>query len=128
MADTLAIMERAYRGAVEKQFFDALYLAVELHRQLGGLDVLLRGPAVTYAAAGARVGAIRVGGRTVDTLTDPRADLVRLQGAGVGVWVERPDLAPFGVDGPGALLPGVRVAEEGELARRWDEYRMVCFL
>ncbi|MFC7617397.1 hypothetical protein ACFQV2_32245 [Actinokineospora soli] len=44
MADTLAIVERAYRGAVEKQFFDALYLAVELHRQLGGMDLLLRGP------------------------------------------------------------------------------------
>lgn len=128
MAETLAIMERAYRGALEKQFFDALYLAVELHRQLGGMDLLLRGPAVSYAVAAAAVGSIEVGGRKVDTLSDPRRDLVRLQESGVAVWVEEADLAPFGVDGPAALLPGVRIAASGELARRWPDYRTVCFL
>ncbi|MFD1147568.1 hypothetical protein [Saccharothrix hoggarensis] len=128
MAETLAIVERAYRGALEKQFFDALYLAVELHRQLGGLDVLLRGPAVSYAAARAEVGPIDVGRRRVDTLTDPRRDLTRLRESGVDIWVEERDLAPFGVTGPGALLPGIRTAAPGELARRWPDYRRVCFL
>ncbi|GGS36209.1 MULTISPECIES: hypothetical protein [Actinokineospora] len=125
MSETLAIMERAYRGAVEKQFFDALYLAVELHRQLGGMDLLLRGPAVGYAAADARVEPIKLGGRVLDTLTDPGRDLRRLQDEGVAVWVERPDIAAFGV---GALLPGVGVAEPGEFARRWGDYARVCFL
>ncbi|GLZ32200.1 hypothetical protein Lesp02_43880 [Lentzea sp. NBRC 105346] len=127
MADSLAIMERAYRGAVEKQFLDALYLAVELHRQLGGLDLLLRGPAVSYAATGGEVGAIQIGNRKVDVLTDPRRDLARLQESGVDVWVEEPDLAPFGID-PGALLPGVRTAASGEMARRWPDYERVFFL
>ena len=125
MAETLAIVERAYRGAVEKQFFDALYLAVELHRQLGGMDLLLRGPAVSYAAADALVEPIVIGGRELATLTDPRADLRRLQDEGVAVWAERPDVAAFGV---GRLLPGVGIAEPGEFARRWGDYRRVCFL
>lgn len=53
-AQVLGIVERAYRGAVEKQFFDVLYMSVELHRQLGGMDILLRGPAVTCALRGRR--------------------------------------------------------------------------
>lgn len=118
-------MEHAYRGAVEKQYFDALYLAVELHRQLGGMDLLLRGPAVAYASAEAATGPLTLGGRVIDTLTDPGADLARLRDEGVAVWVERPDLAAFGV---GALLPGVGIAEPGEFAARWGEYRRVCFL
>ncbi|MFC7617396.1 hypothetical protein ACFQV2_32240 [Actinokineospora soli] len=80
---------------------------------------------MSYAAADARVEPITLGGRRLATLTDPRADLRRLQDEGVAVWAERPDVAAFGV---GALLPGVGVAEAGEFARRWGEYARVCFL
>jgi hypothetical protein len=122
----LAIVERGYRGALEKQFFDELYLATELHRQLGGLDVLLRGPAVTYALDAPPPPALRIGDRTVDTLTDPREGLRSLLDAGVGVWVEEPALAALG--SPRPPLDGVRLARQGEVAARWGEYRMVFFL
>lgn len=125
----LAIVERGYRGALEKQFFDELYLATELHRQLGGLDILLRGQAVTYALDAPPVPPLRIGNRTVDTLPDPRQGLRTLLDAGVGVWAEEPGLAALGAAGsPGRLLAGIQVAPEGGTAARWTDYRMVCFL
>lgn len=127
MPGSLAILERAYRGAVEKQFFDSLCLAVELHRQLGGLDLLLCGPAVSYALRAAPPPALRLGDRVLDTLSDPRADLRRLLAAGVRVWVREPDLAALGLAGGDRLLDGVRLAPAG-LAARWPDYRTVFYL
>jgi hypothetical protein len=123
----LAIVEKAYRGALEKQFFDALYLAVELHRQLGGLDLLLRGRAVTYGVRAEPVPALRIGGRTVDTLTDPRRDLRTLMDTGVRVHAEEDGLAAHGL-GPDRLLDGVLPVSGAGMALRWPEYRMVCYL
>jgi hypothetical protein len=80
---SLAIVERAYRGAVEVAYFDALFLGIEIHRQLG-LDVLLRGEAVTYAVDGPAPEPFLVGKRLVETLDAPRADLLRLRDLGVG--------------------------------------------
>ncbi|RSS80815.1 hypothetical protein [Streptomyces sp. WAC06614] len=122
----LAIVERGYRGALEKQFFDELYLATELHRQLGGLDILLRGSAVSYAVDAGPVPALRIGGRTVDTLTDPRQGLRTLLEAGVAILVEEPDLTALGAARP--VVEGVRVTAAGETAARWQAYRMVIFL
>lgn len=127
-AQTLAIIERAYRGAVEKQFFDPLYMAIELHRQLGGIDLLLRGQAVAYAAEHSRVGPLRVGDVVIDTLTDSRKQLQTLIGTGVAVWVEEDDLATTGLAGAGRLLPDVRLARAGEMAEHWATYQMVCFI
>lgn len=127
-ATTLVIIEHGYRGAVETQFFDALYSAVELHRQLGGLDLLLRGTAASYALVSDELPTLRVGSTVIETLNDPRRGLTMLLTAGVGVWVEAdaagglPDLAPD------RFIPGVRCAAPGELARRWPAYRSVFFL
>ncbi|MGW3957055.1 hypothetical protein ACWEKM_40610 [Streptomyces sp. NPDC004752] len=129
MADqqrVLAIVERGYRGTLEKQFFDELYLATELHRQLGGLDILLRGTAVGYALAAHPPPALRVGNRTVATLSDPRGGLRVLLDAGVGVWAEESGLTALG--SPRPVLAGIRLAGKDEMAARWGEYRMVFFL
>lgn len=122
----LAIVERGYRGALDKQFFDELYLATELHRQLGGLDVLLRGSAVGYALDAAPPPPLRIGNRTVDTLTDPRQGLRTLLGAGVRVLVEEPDITAL--RSPLPLVDGVELTPAGATAARWGEYRMVVFL
>ncbi|MFD9375453.1 hypothetical protein ACFWBH_07910 [Streptomyces sp. NPDC059999] len=122
----LAIVERGYRGALEKQFFDELYLATELHRQLGGLDVLLRGSAVTYALDAGPVPSLRIGARTVDTLSDPRKGLRTLLDAGVRIRVEEPDIEALGSTRP--LIEGIALTRRGETAERWAHYRMVFFL
>ena len=126
MTTQLAIVERAYRGAVEKQFFDCL-TGLRLHRRLGPLDVQLRGVAVLYASAAARTPAVRLGPATVDTLTEPAADLRTLMADDVGIWVEAADAGCFGLTGPGALLPGVAVATAAELAVRWARYDLVYY-
>jgi hypothetical protein len=128
VARVLAIVDKAYRGSIEKQFFDSLYLGTELHRQLGGLDLLLRGPAVAYASTRSDVGPVQVGRLRVGSLSDPGAGLQRLMDAGAQVLVEAQDLPAFGVRVPDDLRDGIRTAEPGELARRWPTYRLVCFL
>ncbi|MFD3875217.1 hypothetical protein [Streptomyces sp. NPDC058623] len=123
----LLIIERAYRGSVETQFADVLYLARELNRQQGGLDILLRGLAVTFAAADpVRARPVRIGRRDLDTLPDPREALRTLLADGAGVWAEESDLARFET-GPHWVLPGVRrAAPDGP--PDWSAYRGVHFL
>ncbi|MFI1224667.1 MULTISPECIES: hypothetical protein [unclassified Streptomyces] len=125
---SLVIVERAHRGTVETQFSDTLYSAYLFHRHLGGLDVLLRGPAVTYAARTPRVPPLRLGKRLLTTTNDPREGLRVLLDAGVDVWVEEPDLTAHGLDGETALLPEVRAVGAGVMAARWPDYRAVFYL
>ncbi|WP_026424624.1 hypothetical protein [Actinokineospora inagensis] len=115
----LAIVERGYRGSVETQFADVLYLVRELNRQLDGLDLSLRGLAVTYAVTADPVPPV-VG---LDTLPDPRASLRTLLDEGVTVTVTDDDLAAAGLPGDVQLLPGVVRG-----AARWTDYRAVWFL
>ncbi|WPB90336.1 hypothetical protein [Streptomyces malaysiensis] len=124
----LAIVERAYRGAVETQFSDGLYCAYLFHRHLGGLDVLLRGPAVGYAVRVARTPVPRLGKRELTTVNTPGDGLNVLLEAGVGVWIEEQDLRAYGPDAESGLLPGVRTVPAGAMAARWPGYRAVFYL
>ncbi|QLH22020.1 hypothetical protein [Streptomyces sp. Rer75] len=126
----LLIMEKAYRGSVETQFADALYVVPDLHRQSGGgCDLALRGPAVGYAVrTGAPQPPLRLGKRTLDTLPDPRASVTKVLDAGVTVLVEEPDLTALGRTAADRLLPGVQVIEAHGLAARWPSYEQVWFL
>ncbi len=123
----LAIVEQAYRGALEKQFFDCFCLAAELHRQLGGLDMLLRGAAATYAVPAPEPVSLILGGRELATFSVPRTNLGTLLDAGAGVFVEREGLAEHGLTDV-EPIDGITVVEGQELARRWPDYRTVCFL
>ncbi|GAA2244880.1 hypothetical protein GCM10010232_34890 [Streptomyces amakusaensis] len=130
MADTgrrLLIIERAYRGGVETQFADVLYFARELNRQQGGLDILLRGLAVTFAAADpAPTPVIHLAGRELDTLPDPRAAVRTLLAEGAGIWAQDGELERLGA-GPGWLLEGVRPTSDAAFPD-WPGYRSVHFL
>ncbi|GIJ73830.1 hypothetical protein [Virgisporangium ochraceum] len=124
----LAIVERAYRGAVENQYADALYCAYLLHQHMGGLDILLRGPAVSYVAAAPAPPGLRVGDRVVRTLSDPRAGLRRLIAAGVGVWAEEQDVLALGLSTEDCVAVGVSMTDSAEMTRRWDGYWSVFYL
>ncbi|MFD7020777.1 hypothetical protein [Streptomyces sp. NPDC059161] len=124
----LAIIERAYRGALETQYSDALYCAFLFHRHLGGLDVLLRGPAVTHASHRGRTPQLRLGKRTVTTLNDPRGGVEALLRSGVRVWAEEPALRAHGLDPDNDLLAGVGSVAAGVMATRWPDYHAVFYL
>ncbi|MEU7647509.1 hypothetical protein [Streptomyces huasconensis] len=124
---TLLVVERAHRGAVETQFSDELYFAHALHRQSGGLDVLLRGPAAGYALDTDPLPAPTGSRGTALPLADPRRSLRTLLAEGAGVWVERADLAAFGAGAPARLVPGVRLATQEDEAPDWSAYDRIWF-
>ena len=124
---TLLIVERAYRGAVEEQFADVLYFVRGLHRQCDGVELALRGAAAGYAVQTDRRPALRIAGRPLDTLPDPRRSVQQLLDDGVAVWAEEPDLLALGATAPARLIPGVRCLAEHELASRWPSYARVWF-
>jgi intracellular sulfur oxidation DsrE/DsrF family protein len=125
----LAVVDRGYRGTAESQHFDALYGILALGGQLGGMDVVLRGTAVTAAVAQGADNRpeLRVGCLVVKTLADPRRSVQAMLKQGISVYVDRPALAGFGLD-EAALLPGVHCLDTSQLARRWGQYEGVWFL
>ncbi|MEU1779105.1 hypothetical protein ABZ545_06375 [Streptomyces abikoensis] len=125
--NTLLIVERAHRGSVESQFADTLYFVQALHRQSGGVDLVLRGAAAGYAVETDYEPALHIGGRTLRTLPDPRRSVRELLAEGVGVWVEEPDLSALGAGASERLIPGVRRTGEHEPASLWSFYERVWF-
>ena len=126
MARLLAILEHGHRGGAETQFADALYLVRELNRQLGGLDLALRGPAVTFALGSAVTPAVKVAARPLQTLPEPGRSLRALLADGVQILVDADDLAALGL-GRDRLLAGIEPVAAGALALRWPDYDGVWF-
>jgi hypothetical protein len=125
----LIVCEQGYRGSAETQFADVLYIIRELTRQLSdpGVDLALRGLAVTWALEAGPVPAVTLGERCLDTLPDPRATVVMLLAEGVSVSVEEPDLRALGAD-PGGLMSGIECLQRGELVSRWGRYEGIWFM
>lgn len=129
-AQNLVIVERAYRGAVEVGYFDVLYQLLELHRQLDGVDLLLRDHASTYGLAGEpfapeSVTRLWSGGEIAPN--SPRCEVRRLIELGVRVLVHRDDLTEFAVP-PARLVPGVRIVDDAELYDRWPSYAQILYM
>jgi intracellular sulfur oxidation DsrE/DsrF family protein len=123
----LAVVDRVYRGSAEAQFFDALYGVLVLGEQLGGVDVVLRGTAVTAALVPpVEAPRLRVGSLDVPA-PDSRASVAEMLARGVTVYVDEPSVRAFGL-GPDAVLPGARLVDTGELAGRWSDHDGVWFL
>jgi hypothetical protein len=124
----LGIIDRAYRGAVEVQFFDAMYGALEFHEQLGRADLALRGLAVTLAVdEHSYVPALKLGTVLLDTLPDYRRSVRDLVAEQLTVYVDEPDLYRLGLTAQD-LVPGVVCLDTNELAARWTEYEGIWFL
>jgi len=124
----LGILDRAYRGTVEAQFFDALYGVLDFRTQLGGVDLALRGAAVTLAVdEHAYRPVLDLGPLHLDGLPDYRNSLRELVKEGVGVYADEPDLRALGF-GPDDLVPGVSCVDTNRLAASWSDYDGVWFV
>jgi hypothetical protein len=123
----LVVLERGYRGTVEVQFSDLLYVCRGLHRQLGGLDLVLRGSAVTFAVDAAPVPPLRIAGHELRATADPRASLRGLLADGVRAWVDEEELGRRGLR-TDRLVDGVESGAAAELAALWPDYERVWFL
>ena len=127
-AGVLAVIERGYRGSVEVQYGDLLYVCRGLHGALGGVDLVLRGSAVTFALAGGGVPAeLPAADTEPGVVPDPRAGLAGLIAAGSRVWVDEPDLRAIGC-ADAELLSGAERRDTDLMSELWPEYREVWFL
>lgn len=125
---TLLIVERAHRGAIETQFTDVLFSIRELNRQSGGLDLALRGLAVSYAVGTDAEPSLRIGDRVLDELPAPRRSIRALIDDGVTVWVEEPDVRALGERARDRLVLGVRCIAPPESTSLWAQYEHVWFM
>ena len=124
----LGILDRAYRGAVEAQFFDALYGVLDFRQQLGGVDLALRGGAVTLAVDEHDYRPVLdLGPLHLDGLPDYRTSLRALVAEGVGVYADERDLATLGFSSAD-VVPGVSCVDTNKLAARWTDYDGVWFV
>lgn len=118
----LAIVERHHLGEVETSFADVFYVARELHRQLGGVDLLLRAGAVDAAVTRP---APPPAPDPLPRGADPAGSVAALLQDGMRVFVTASDLTRCGLAGA-RLLPGVVPAADRQ--PDWDGYQRVWFL
>lgn len=124
----LCVLDRAHRGAVEAQFFHALYGLLDLHDQFERVDVALRGPAVTLAVEEDDYRpSVRLGTMRIDTLPDYRGSVRDLVAEGFTVFVDREAVTALGF-APERLVAGTVLLDSAELALRWPEYDQVWFV
>jgi hypothetical protein len=124
----LCVLDRAYRGAVEAQFFHALYGLLDLHDQFERVDVALRGAAVTMAVEEDLYRpSVRLGTMVLDTLPDYRGSVRELIAEDFTVYVDRAAVTALGFT-PEQLVPGTVCLDSAELALRWPEYDQVWFV
>ncbi|WP_153426738.1 hypothetical protein [Streptomyces alkaliphilus] len=124
----LCVLDRAYRGAVEAQFFHALYGLLDLHGQFERMDVALRGAAVTMAVEEDTYRpSVRLGTMVLDTLPDYRGSVRDLVAEGFEVLVDRDAVTALGF-APERLVTGTTCLAPAELALRWPRYDQVWFV
>ncbi|MFI8437997.1 hypothetical protein ACIGJO_30515 [Streptomyces sp. NPDC079020] len=124
----LCVIDRAYRGAVEVQFFHPLYGLLDLHGQFERVDLALRGATVTMAVEeSVYVPSVTIGSMVLDTLPDYRGSVRDLIAAGFEVFVDEEALDRLGVS-KDRLVPGVTCIASADLAVRWPEYDQVWFV
>lgn len=124
----LGVLDRAYRGAIEAQYFDALFGFLSLRRQLGSVDVVLRGYAVTLAVCEVEYTTdLDLGGVRLTTLPDYRGVIRDMVREGIGVFVDEPDLRGVGF-APRDLVADVVCTDTNALAKDWHDYDKVWFV
>lgn len=126
MGFTLAIVERAHRGAVEQQYAHVLWLAHGLHRQ-SPMTVLLRGMACVYALEARAVPPVDLAGAPWGSTPDYSAAIARLHEDGATVLVSADSLQSLGLTGR-PILATVTEASDVDIARLVGECDRVWYL
>jgi hypothetical protein len=120
----LAIVERAYRGAVEEQYAHIIAATIAFGRIGCATDLLLRGNAVLYAIRGQPEVRLTIGATRVEHLPRYDSAIGALLQQGASVHVYETDCQRLGID-PERLISGVAVADLGAVARLIDSHDAV---
>lgn len=120
----LAIVERAYRGAIEEQYANILWLSHVLRRLRGEIDVLLRSNAVRYALQDQPRTRLVIGMQVIETLPHYETEVRNLLDAGVSIYVSAADCDRFQIDRE-RLIAGVVAVDVPCVARLFAEHTHV---
>lgn len=117
----LCIVESAYRGTLEEQDDSIMWLTQALGKAGGQMSVVLRGNAVNYAVKAQNPVGVSIGKLAIEHPIDPTADIARMKGAGIPVYLVQEDLAKRGI-GAQALVGDVQLIAQRELAGMFAGY------
>jgi intracellular sulfur oxidation DsrE/DsrF family protein len=123
---TLTIIETAYRGTLEEQDDTVLWMTTAMKGAGGDFTVLLRGNAVNYAVKTQKAPALAFGDWRQKNPADIAADVERLQGKGVEVYVLEEDVAARGLERT-ELLDKVKSVSRAAVARLVDQHDRVWY-
>jgi hypothetical protein len=122
----LAVLERAYRGAVEEQYAHVLWLLWSLQRMGGRVAVLLRGNTTLYARRDQRWPELTIGGCAIPA-PGYESSLGGLLADGGAVYVLDDDLRRLRL-GLDELSRGVEAVGAAELPALFSSYDTVWYL
>jgi sulfur relay (sulfurtransferase) DsrF/TusC family protein len=120
----LQIVENAYRCTIEEQDDPVVWITAAMKGAGADLALLLRGNAVNYATKGQDASGLSFGARRQTQPPRIDADLERLVGKGVDVYVVEDDVAERGLD-RSDLVTGVKPVPRAGLAKLFASYDQV---
>lgn len=123
---SLAIIEHAYRGALEEQYGHILWLTRIMKAMGAPTALLLKGDTVAFARRGQAHLAVRVGDISVVDISHHESGVAALLDAGVPVYAWRTDLERLHLDAD-ELLPGVAMLHGRALSVLIDQYDCVWY-
>lgn len=121
---TLNIIESAYRATIDEQDDTIVWLMHAMKGAGAGIDVVLSGNAVNYAARGQDAGGLAFGDWRQTAPPRIEHDLTSLMTKGVTVYALADDLDERGL-ASGDLLPGVETLPMPALAALLPRYERV---
>jgi hypothetical protein len=123
---SLAIVERAYRGALEEQYANILWLVHVLRRMNGNVNVLLCGNAVRYAIRDQPHVTLTVGDIRLDSLPHYESEVRALVSSGGAVYVHTGDCERLNVR-PERLLPEVIQVSPADLPNLFKDHNRIWY-
>lgn len=122
----LAIIEKAYRGTVERQYNHVLYTLHALRTMRGEFGILLKGNAVFFALQGQTRHTLTIGEISLTGLPHYESAITALINDGVEIFVSSEDRKKLNMD-PSRLILGVNEIDQETITQLFESYDYVWF-
>lgn len=123
--NSLAIVERAFRGTIEEQYGHIVWLSGVMRAMNARHSLLLRGPAVLFAAAGQPRQSLRIGDVDVRGLPHYESMVRSLIEGGGPTYAYEADIRRYGLTG--RLMPEVEVADAATVVALYESHHHVWY-
>jgi len=120
----LCVIDTAYRCTLEEQDEPAIWITHAMRGAGADLAVLLRGNAVSYAVKGQDARGLAFGARTQTQPPQLDADVEKLAGKGVEVYVVEDDVAERGLE-RSDLIAGIKPVSRAGVGRLYGAHDQI---